>query len=84
MMNNQFDEKAIRELTDASGGTFYRAQSSGVLWENIKEIDKLEKSEFSVTSYHEFFDRFEAWLFAAASLFLLDILLRTREIRKGP
>lgn len=84
MMNNQFDEKAILELTDATGGMFYRAQSSGVLWENIKEIDKLEKSEFSVTSYHEFFDRFESWLFAAAALFMLELLLRTLVFRKVP
>jgi Ca-activated chloride channel family protein len=84
MMNNQFDEKAIRELTDATGGTFYRAQSSGVLWENIKEIDRLEKSEFSVTSYHEFYDRFEGWLFAAAFFLLLEILLRTLVFRKVP
>ena len=84
MINNQFDEKAIRELTDATGGTFYRAQSSGVLWENIKEIDRLEKSEFSVTSYHEFFDRFQLWLLAAAFLFALEILLRTLVFRKVP
>ena len=59
MINNQFDEKAIRELAGATGGNFYRAENSGVLWQNLQEIDKLEKSEFNVTSYHEFFDRFQ-------------------------
>jgi Ca-activated chloride channel family protein len=84
LVTNQFDEKAIRELTDATGGTFYRAESSGVLWNNIKEIDRLEKSEYRVTTYHEFFDRFQIWLAAAGMIFMLEILLRTLVFRKVP
>lgn len=81
---NQFDEKAIKKLSEITGGKFYRAKSSGVLWKNIKEIDRLEKSEYEVKIYHEFFDRFEIWLFVAMSIFFLEIILRSLVYRKVP
>jgi Ca-activated chloride channel family protein len=80
----QFDPKAIKELTDITGGSFYRAESSDDLWNHIKEIDRLEKSDFKVTVYHEFFDRFQYLVFCAAILFMLEILLRTLVFRKIP
>ncbi|MGL4369465.1 MAG: vWA domain-containing protein [Spirochaetota bacterium] len=81
---NQFDEKAVKELAEATDGAFFRAQSSGVLWDNIKEIDRMEKSEFQVRTYHEFFDRFQRLIFAAGILFMLEILLRALVFRKVP
>ena len=67
-----------------TGGKYYRAQSSGVLWENIYDIDRLEKSEVDLKIYHEFFDKFQYFLFAAVGLFFLEIILKSAFYRKIP
>ncbi len=81
---NHFDETILREISDMSGGKFYRAQSSGVLWQNVKEIDRLEKSEVILKKFHEFYDKFQWLLIAAAGLFFLEIILRSVVYRKIP
>jgi Ca-activated chloride channel homolog len=84
MVQSQFNEPAARALSDITGGTFFRAQDSGVLWENLDEIDRLEKSSFDVKQYHEFADRFIFPLAAACMLFMFEILLRSLVFRKLP
>jgi Ca-activated chloride channel family protein len=83
-MRSHFDEKAIKKLSDITGGKFFRAKSSGVLWKNIQDIDRLEKSEYEVKIYHEFYDKFEYLLFAAMFLFFFEMLLRSLVYRKVP
>lgn len=81
---NHFDETVLREISEKTGGKFYRAQSSGVLWENIHDIDRLEKTEVEVKVYHEFHDRFQYLLAAAMALFFIEIILRSAVYRKIP
>ena len=81
---NLFDETGLQNISKTTGGKFYRAKSSGVLWENIKDIDKLERSEVELKVYHEFYDRFYALLIAAVSLFFAEIILRSIFYRKIP
>jgi Ca-activated chloride channel homolog len=82
--DTDFDEKAVSKLSDATGGRFYRAKDSGVLWENLDEIDQLEKSHFDVKQYHEFTDRFMIPLSFACFIFFFEILLRSLVFRKVP
>ncbi len=81
---NHFDETVLRKASAMTGGKFYRASSSGVLWENIKDIDRLEKSEVDINVYNEFYDRFELFLILAVSLFFLEIILSSVFYRKIP
>ncbi len=81
---NHFDETILRKIADMTGGKFYRATSSGVLWENIRDIDALERSVIESRSYHEFFDRFQTFIIIAAALFFLELLLRSVFYRKLP
>lgn len=81
---NHFDETGLREIAGITSGRFYRAESSGILWENIKDIDRLEKSEMNSRVYHEFYDRFQYFLIVALSLFFSEIILRSVFYRKLP
>lgn len=81
---NQFNEEGIKNISEVTGGKFYRATSSGVLWENIKDIDRLEKSEVEMREYHEFYDRFQIFLVLACALFFIEIILRSVFYRKIP
>ncbi|MBN1533118.1 MAG: VWA domain-containing protein [Spirochaetes bacterium] len=83
-LRNQFDETGLREIAKVTGGKFYRATSSGVLWENIRDIDRLERSEVEARVYHEFYDKFHLFLVAGIILFLLEVILRSAVYRKIP
>ncbi len=83
-IENNFNAAGLEKLSEISGGKFYRAESNAVFLENIKEIDKLEKTDYEVKIYYEFFDRFYLFIAAAAALFLIEILLRSLVFRKVP
>jgi Ca-activated chloride channel family protein len=78
------DEDTLKKIAEVTGGKFYNATSTGVLWQNIKDIDRLEKSQVELKQYHEFYDRFQWFLIAAAALFFIEILLRSVVYRKVP
>jgi len=84
ILDDNFDEETLVKMADITGGKFYRAKTAATLWENIMEIDNLEKTEYDVKTYHEFYDRFEYFTAAAFIIFLLEILLRTLYFRKLP
>lgn len=81
---NQFDETALRNIAEKTGGKFYRAQSSGVLWENMSEINSLERSPAEVKKYQEFISGASELLALAAAFFFLEIFLRSAVYRKVP
>lgn len=84
MVQIDMDEESLRRIADTTGGKFYNATSSGVLWQNIKDIDRLEKTDVEVKQYHEFYDRFQWLLVAAMALFFVEVLLRSVVYRKIP
>lgn len=81
---NHFDEGVLRSVSGVSGGKFYRATSSGVFWENVRDIDSLEKSDIATRVYHEFSDSFMIFLVIAVGVFFTDIALRSLVYRKVP
>ena len=55
-----------------------------MFWENINDIDRLEKSEVDIRTWHEFYDRSGGFLIAGLAIFFLEILLRSVIYRKVP
>lgn len=78
------DEDSLRNIAEITGGKYFNATSSGVLWQNFKDIDRMEKSQVELKQYHEFYDRFQWFLAAAAALFFAEMLLRSVVYRKVP
>ena len=83
-MYNTFDPSLLIEASNITGGKFYRAESSGVFWEGMSEIDALEKSVMNVKRYHRFYSKASNFLIAAMVFFFLEILLRSLVYRKIP
>lgn len=83
-LTNHFDERGLRKISEVTGAKFYRAESSGVLWQNITDIDRLEKSIVETKVYHEFYDRFGLFLLLATIFFFMEIILRSLIYRKIP
>ncbi len=83
-VNNTLNIESLKKIAEITGAQFYRAESSGVFWENINDIDRLEKSEVDVRTWHEFYDRSGGFLIAALAFFFIEILLRSVVYRKVP
>lgn len=81
---SHFDPEVLKKASEVTGGKFFRATSSGVFWEKVREIDMLEKSEVDLNIYHEFYDRFQVFLIISMALFFLEVVLRSIYYRKIP
>ncbi len=83
-VRNQFNEESLKKTAETTGGTYFRADSTGLFSSSMEQIDKLEKSEVDLKVYHEFDDRSGWILIAGISLFFIEVLLRSLFYRKLP
>ncbi|HPS58661.1 MAG TPA: VWA domain-containing protein [Spirochaetota bacterium] len=83
-ITDEFNGEALEKVAAITGGKYYRAKAAGVLWQNISDIDALEKSDAVVNSYYEFESRAGVPLALGVILFFLEILLRSAVYRKLP
>jgi Ca-activated chloride channel homolog len=80
----QLDEAVLREMAEKGGGKFYRARDAAELKHIYEEIDKLEKTDVTLTYRTEYE---EAWLYplcAGLGLLLLEQLLACTLLRTLP
>ena len=80
----EIDTKTLSYIASATEGDFYRATNTDELHQIYKEIDKLEKSKLSVTSFSKRYDAFQPFAAAAAIALLLELLLRITVFRRIP
>ncbi len=78
------DEKLLTQIANETGGKYYRAKDDSSLKNIYSEIDKLEKSKVEVTSYRRYSEQFFPFALAAATLLLLEMILRFTLFRKFP
>jgi len=81
---SDLDIDTLKKIAEDTKGKFFHATSSGVLKKNFQEIDMMEKSSIDLKIYHEFYDKFEIFLFIAMGLFFTEIFLRSIVYRKIP
>ena len=75
MANFGMDEKALRRISDATGGMYFNAKNKKGLDEALEQIAKLEKTEISQTVYFRNKERFGVFAGAGAALVLLAALM---------
>lgn len=80
----EIDTKTLSDIASATEGDFYRATNTDELHQIYKEIDKLEKSKLSVTSFSKRYDAFQPFAAAAAIALLFELLLRITVFRRIP
>ncbi|MCL1865124.1 MAG: VWA domain-containing protein [Spirochaetes bacterium] len=81
---NQFNGESLEKLSKITGGTYFRADSSGLFSASMEDIDKLEKSDADIKVYNEFDDRSRWILILGISLFFIEIILKSLFYRKLP
>lgn len=72
----QIDEPALREVSQTTGGKYFRATSNQSLEDVYNEINQLEKSELKVTKLYNYQEYFRVFLWIALLTLIVDALLR--------
>ncbi len=84
MMPVEIDERMMTDISESTGGRYFRATRNTELEEIYKEIDKLERTKFNVKEYSKRNELFEPFAWAALCVLVLEILLRVVVLRRLP
>jgi Ca-activated chloride channel homolog len=80
----EFDEQALREIADATGGQYFNAEDTESLREVYAAIDQLEKTVSEGRIYTDYRDLFEFALMPGFALILLQVVLVSTRFRTLP
>ncbi len=76
MVEVKIDEPVLREIAQTTGGKYFRAETNSDLLGVYKEIDSLEKTNYSKSKLYSYKENYKYFLIPALLLLLLDILIR--------
>ena len=80
----EIDEETLRRIATITGGEYFRAEDEKALQEIYEQIDELEKTEITMSSYMEYNEQFRWFVIPAIALLLLEVLLLGTRFRKLP
>ena len=80
----EFDEPTLIEVARIGNGAFYKAQDLSALERIFKTIDQLEKTEVQKRAIVETEEAYQPFVWAAALLLLLALLLSQTLLRTAP
>jgi len=84
MVPVEIDEKLLKEISNVTGGKYFRATNNKKLEEIYQEIDKLEKTRVEVTSYRNAKELFFGWALGGFLLLLSEFGLSRFYFRRLP
>lgn len=76
MAKVDIDERLMTQISEMTGGKYYRATDGAALQKIYDEIDKLEKTEIEVTRFTRYTESFHFFAGAALVLLLIQYLIR--------
>lgn len=80
----EIDEELLTELSELTGGRYFRATNEQSLERVYQEIDKLEKTEIEVKVFKSYSEKFRIFLSLGILLLLLEWLLKHTYLRTIP
>lgn len=83
-METKIDEAALQNISNITGGKFFRATDSRTLRRVFDEIDALEKSKINVNNFTQTEENFMPWILVALCALALQLLLRYTVLRRIP
>lgn len=78
------DEKLLTQIANETGGKYFRATDNETLGAIYKEIDRLERSKYEVTTFTHYTEKFFPFILAATLFLVLEWILRFTLFRKFP
>jgi Ca-activated chloride channel family protein len=80
----EIDEEILTQISEMTGGQYFRATDNDKLRTIYEEINQLEKTQIEVDSQTRWFERFMSFALAALALVVLELLLRYFYFRRIP
>lgn len=80
----EIDYKTLQNIAMTTNGNFYRAESRAELSQIYHDIDQLEKTKLSTSTYAKKYDVYQPFAILAALSLLLSIILRLTVFRRIP
>lgn len=84
MARVEIDEELLTEISEMTGGRYYRATTVESLEAIYAQIDMLEKTEMEVNTFKRYSEEFRRFLVWGFGFLLLEILLRITLLRTLP
>lgn len=84
MVPVEIDEALLKNISQMTGGKYFRATNNQKLEEIYQEIDKLEKTRVEITSYRNAKELFYNWLLIGFICLSAEIVLSKTVFRKLP
>lgn len=84
MVPVEIDEALLKQISNITGGKYFRATNNKKLVEIYEEIDRLEKTRVEVTSYRHAKELYFNWAFAGLLLLLFEFGLSRTYLKKLP
>jgi Ca-activated chloride channel family protein len=78
------DEGTLQQISQMTGGKYYRADNAEKFKAIYAEIDKLEKTEATISKYTEFKELFPWLVTTGLALLLIEIVLGQTVFRRLP
>ena len=78
------DENTLKEISNLTGGQYFRATDLESLKSIYKQIDQMEKSEVKVLDHSEYTELFHYFLIPGILLLLSEIILSNSILRRIP
>ncbi|MCG8699691.1 MAG: VWA domain-containing protein [Bacteroidales bacterium] len=83
-MKVEIDEETLQQISDITGGKYFRATNNNTLKNIYEQIDQLEKSRISVKEYSRKEEKFLPYVLWAIGLLLLEFLIQKVVLRIVP
>ena len=83
-METKIDEAALENISNSTGGKYFRATDSRTLRRVFDEIDALEKSKINVNNFTQTEENFMPWILLAVCAIVLQMALRYTVLRRIP
>ncbi|MCW3124539.1 MAG: Aerotolerance regulator BatA [Bacteroidetes bacterium] len=80
----QIDEPLLRNISNKTGGEYFRATDNKSLKQIFEKIDKLEKTKINVSAFSHKTEKFYLFAIIAAALLLIEWILRYTLLRSIP
>ena len=80
----EIDENVLSQISNITGGKYFRATDNRKLVQIYEEIDHLEKTRVEITSYRNAKELFHGWVFVGLVLLLANVGLSRTYLRRLP
>lgn len=84
MARVEIDEKLLQDISEMTGGKYFRATDENSLQLIYEEIDRLEKTEMDITTIKRYSEEYYRWIGLGLFFLFLELILRYTTFRTIP